>query len=140
MKKTIVRIIIAYAMATGGCKTDQAPPPVDTGKPREPLKEYTREKPAEWYGLENEHVPIVTLRNTEVENIHIRVRFPVKHEADHYIQKIGVMDANGNDVIVKRFNPTADYYEAKFTVPFIGEGYKAYARCSLHDLWTAPLE
>jgi desulfoferrodoxin (superoxide reductase-like protein) len=111
-----------------------------TDTPRTPLKEYTRDDPGEWAGKEDEHYPRLSLDSTKAENVVILVKFPIKHEPDHYIEKIGIMDSDGKDIVVKRFNPSADFFQARFSIPFIGKGWKAYARCSLHDLWVTPIE
>jgi desulfoferrodoxin (superoxide reductase-like protein) len=111
-----------------------------TDTPRIPLKEYTASSSGEWAGMEEEHLPQVTVIPGAVENVIIRVKFPLKHDPDHYITKIGIMDFSGKDVFVKNFNPDADNFEARFKVANLGIGYKAFARCSHHDLWTAPIE
>lgn len=113
---------------------------IQTDTPRAPLKEYTKDVPAEWIGLEEEHAPEVTIDNDSPDNVIVRVKFPIKHESDHYIEKIGLMDKDGKDIAFKTFNQKSDYWEARFSIPFISKGMKAYARCSLHDLWTVPVE
>ncbi len=113
---------------------------MQTETPRVPRKEYHQNDPGEWAGMEHQHAPQVTIIPGAVENVVIRVNLPVVREPDHYIEKIGIMDQNGNDIFVKNFNPNADYFEARFKIPNIGPGYKAFAKCSQHDLWTAPLE
>jgi len=117
-------------------------PRMQTDTARVPLMEYTEEKPAEWEGLEEEHIPRVEYHEGSLHNIIIRVKFPIQHPLDHYIQKIGVMAPDGTDIIVQNYNPDADYYDARFNLPFVGkgQGYKAFARCSQHDLWTALIE
>ncbi|MDH4200256.1 MAG: desulfoferrodoxin family protein [Spirochaetia bacterium] len=137
-KKLKIAVFIISAAITFNCKGSSSER-FQTDKPRIPLKEYSRNDPGEWVGLEDQHYPRVTIDNSAMENIIIRVNFPIKHEPDHYIEKIGLMDKDGNDIIVKRFNPAADYWEARFNIPFIPKGAKAFARCSLHDLWVTPL-
>lgn len=134
-----ITVFAIYAVIHFNCKGN-SPERFQTEKPRIPLKEYSKDEPGEWVGLEEQHYPRVTIDNSSMENIIVRVNFPVNHEPDHYIEKIGLMDKDGNDIIVKKFNPTADYWEARFSIPFIPKGVKAYARCSLHDLWVTPLK
>jgi desulfoferrodoxin (superoxide reductase-like protein) len=136
-KMMIMAAILNAAMINCGKGNSER---LQTETPRTPLKEYTKEAPAEWIGLEEEHAPMVTIDNNSPDNVIVRVKFPIKHDPDHYIEKIGLMDKDGNDIVVKKFNSTADYWEARFSIPFIPKGTKAFARCSLHDLWTAPVE
>ena len=136
-KLTIMAVIFLAAMAGCGKGNSER---MQTDTPRAPLKEYTKDNPAEWVGLEEEHAPTVTIDDSSAENVIVRVKFPIKRDPDHYIQKIGLMDKDGKDIAVKKFNHMSDYWEARFSLPSIPKGMKAYARCSLHDLWTAPVE
>ncbi len=129
-------LIVFMSCGSGG----ESKKKFQTDTPRNPLSEYTLEQPGEWAGLEDSHAPIVELRDTEKDNIIIRVHFPIKRGHDHFIEKIGIMDEKKNDLFVEKFNRSAEYYEAKFTLHDIKKGYKAFVKCSLHDLWTAPLK
>lgn len=110
---------------------------------RTPRDEYTAEEPGEWVAFSESHAPRVTL----VRDL-VRVEVPLKKiDRSHYIEKIGIMDAYGRDVVPARPFPReasdrrtvrADFEIADLRGDH--EDYKIYAKCNLHDLWTAPLE
>lgn len=106
-----------------------------------PKPEYTREAPYEWAGLEEEHLPVIVINKDRDPDISIIVNLknPGKN---HYIEKIGLIDGNKNELAVKNFTTNDKIFEAQFSssiLPSDEKKVKVFVKCSLHDLWTAPL-
>jgi desulfoferrodoxin (superoxide reductase-like protein) len=141
MKNIILSIIasIAIIAVTGtGCSDDNK----SKIKYRSvPLAEYTREAPDQWEGLEGSHTPVVTIRQDSDPDIIITVKLR-NPEANHYIETIGIMDENRQVLLSKKFTRNDKFFDAFFSSKdLIKKGkLKAFARCSMHDLWTEPLE
>jgi desulfoferrodoxin (superoxide reductase-like protein) len=107
-----------------------------------PKAEYTREDPDQWKGLEEEHLPVVTINRDSDPDISVRVNLK-KPGGDHYIEKIGIMGPDKKVYALKTFNRYQTIYTAGFSsrgLPSDTAGMKVFARCSLHSLWTVPLE
>ncbi len=110
---------------------------------RTPRAEYTAEDPGEWAAFSESHAPRIQI----VRDV-LRVDVPLqKIDRSHYIEKIGVMDAQGRDVVPAVAFPREASEKSTVSANLAlselrGDlsAYKVYAKCNLHDLWTAPLE
>ncbi|MBK9497986.1 MAG: hypothetical protein KBF99_02305 [Leptospiraceae bacterium] len=106
-----------------------------------PQKEYTKDKPAEWAQIANDHLPeIVFEKSKSKDNVKVKV-LGRKFSERHYIEIIGLMDEHKADIDIKHFergnNPIAILtLNQKEHNP---ETVKVFAKCNLHDLWTVPL-
>ena len=106
-----------------------------------PQKEYTKDKPAEWEGIANEHLPEVKFDKSKTkDNIKVEV-LGRKFTERHYIEVIGIMDERQADLDVKYLKrgdkPTVILsLNTKENDP---EKIKVFVKCNLHDLWTTPL-
>lgn len=106
-----------------------------------PRLEYSLDKPGEWVGLEAEHIPRVTINRQSKP--YILVWVPLKNAStEHYIEKIGIMDKDRNDIALKVFSRHEKYFEAKFLLSEIkvDKDMKLFAKCNLHDLWVTNLK
>jgi desulfoferrodoxin (superoxide reductase-like protein) len=113
----------------------------DNQKQKVPQPEYTRENPGEWEGMENEHLPkIEVLPNESKDNVIVTVALKNPSET-HYVERIGVMDAERKDIAGQSFTRNAHGYRAVLTVYPLHENsnFKVYVKCNLHDLWTMRL-
>jgi desulfoferrodoxin (superoxide reductase-like protein) len=138
---TMKNLYIIFAMLTAvgfmaaGCSED-------AGKAKKylnvPKDEYTKEAPDQWAGLEDEHVPDVTVHGGEI-TVRVNIKKPGR---DHYIERIGIMD--GVKIVAsKEFSAYEKIFEAKFSTSVLPDNktnLKVFARCSLHDRWTEPLK
>lgn len=112
-----------------------------------PQDEYTREAPGIWVGLEEKHLPIVSVdrKGRGVQKITITIMDTKKFDPNHYIEKIGIMNENKEDIAVKIFPEmvlnSQEPIMAEFQLNGIPENnkVKAFVKCNLHDLWTHPL-
>ncbi|MBK7056933.1 MAG: hypothetical protein IPO06_02420 [Leptospiraceae bacterium] len=106
-----------------------------------PQKEYTKDNPAEWESVVNDHLPeIIFNKSKSKENITVKV-LGKKFSERHYIEVIGIMDEQSADLDVKYIDrgsqPTAILsLNPRDHDP---EKIKVFAKCNLHDLWTVPL-
>ena len=106
-----------------------------------PQKEYTKDKPAEWEGIANEHLPEVKFDKSKTkDNIKVEV-LGRKFTERHYIEVIGIMDERQADLDVKYLKrgdkPTVILsLNTKENDP---EKIKVFVKCNVHDLWTTPL-
>ena len=110
-------------------------------KRKVPQAEYTKEEPGEWREIKPEHVPnIEIIKNASEDNIIVTVALK-NIGGTHYIERIGVMDGDKRDVAGVSFTRNAQGYRAVMTVYPIPKEIPltVYAKCNLHDLWTAPL-
>lgn len=106
--------------------------------PITPRAEYSAEDPGEWGAEAATHAPLVELRDVTVY-----VRLPMRGAGpEHYIEKIGILDENGIDAVPPQaLGPDArTNIEATLPRPSRSGTYRVYARCNLHDLWTAKFE
>ena len=99
-----------------------------------PQKEYTKDKPAEWEGIANEHLPEVKFDKSKTkDNIKVEV-LGRKFTERHYIEVIGIMDVK---YLKRGDKPTVILsLNTKENDP---EKIKVFVKCNLHDLWTTPL-
>jgi desulfoferrodoxin (superoxide reductase-like protein) len=134
LPKLIFLFILALIVS---CAQEQEPTKVE---PITPKPEYTAEDPAEWESVKSDHLPFVEAIPSE-GTIYIKV--PGKDfNPSHYIEKIGIMNKDKQDLDVKAFG-REDVPEAKFTIKPFPEDWKntkIYVKCNLHDLWTTTLE
>jgi desulfoferrodoxin (superoxide reductase-like protein) len=140
--KNIICMLAVTAVcitASAGCKEEYS----ISKKPYRsvPKAEYTKEAPDEWAGLEGEHLPVITFNEDRDPDISIMVNL-TNPGRDHYIEKIGIIDGNNKELAVEIFTTNDKIFEAQFssfTLPADKEKLKVFVKCSLHDLWTAPL-
>lgn len=120
--------------------------PPDKKSPRPvPQAEYTNENPGQWADLVSDHVPHIEV-NLNKANDNVLVYVILKKPTEtHYIEKIGIMDEKQKKVLaeVSFKKDHKGSYNAWMTIKPLDSArlneLKAYARCSQHDLWTAPL-
>jgi len=149
MFKIILRkiFLITIIFTNGGmllfCNQPQAPKSLpNEGKPITPQKVYTKEKPAEWVDFAADHVPSVEISQSKlVDNVIIYVLLKNLEET-HYIESIGILDDRNREIERVSFGrgKRSSFY-AHFTFDKNKDlsKYRAFARCSQHDLWVAPL-
>ena len=108
-----------------------------------PKKEYTVEEPGNWKDVAKEHdLTIEILRDQTKDNIVVYV--PINsHSRSHYIEKVGIIDSKGRDLVSKSLSSKEPRKMVKVFLtlyPLPSEAnIKVYAKCSKHDLWTKPL-
>ncbi len=106
-----------------------------------PQKEYTKDKPAEWEPIANDHLPEIIFDKSKTKD-NIQIKVPGKKFTErHYIEIIGLMDEHKAEIDVKKFergnNPIAILtLNQKEYEP---ENIKVFVKCNLHDLWTVSL-
>lgn len=106
-----------------------------------PQKEYTKDKPAEWEAIADDHIPEIEFdEKKSKDNIKVKV-LGKKFSERHYIEVIGIMDERGADIDIKYLQR-----ESKPAVilslnkkEYDPDKIKVFAKCNLHDLWTVPL-
>lgn len=130
-------ITCSFAAADMACKDDD----FKRFYHKQPRPEYTRDDPDMWSGLEEEHLPVVTFYNNREPDVYVRVNFK-DPGPKHYIERIGIMDENRNDIVFHDFNMNTRVFEARFFSASLPKDkkLKVYAKCNLHDLWTEPLK
>lgn len=129
--------LIVGASSCGSQKTMEP----EVSVPVVPQKEYSRESPREWAGMEDQLVPQITFNKGFGRDIIIRVNLQ-NVGGDNYIEKIGIMDKNGNEIVSKVFSPNQKFFEAHFfssDLPANKKDLKVFSKSSLYDLWTTPL-
>lgn len=132
-------MVLAFFWSCG----DQGVEPSEAGslEPITPKAEYTKESPAEWAGLEDQLVPQITFNKGFGADIIVRVNLK-QPSLSNYIEKIGIMDKDGREIVFKLFSRHAKYFEAHFyskDLPADKSGLKVFSKSSLYDLWTTPL-
>ena len=130
-------MVTVLAMAHLACKDDV----FNKFYRKQPKLEYTRDDPDMWSGLETEHLPVVTFNADREPDMDVRVNLE-NPTPTHYIEAIGIMDENRNDIVSKQFDANTKVFEARFFSASLPKNkkLKVYAKCSLHDLWTEPLK
>lgn len=116
-------------------------------EPLTPQDEYTLEAPGIWSGLEESHLPIIQLerKGRGLQKITITIKETKQFNLNHYIEKIGIMNENKEDIAVKIFPEmtlnSTELIMAEFQMesPVENNRIKAFVKCNLHDLWTHPL-
>jgi len=139
--------LITIIVTNGGlllfCNQPQEPRSLpNDGKPITPQKVYTKEKPAEWADFAADHVPAVEISQSKlVDNVIIYVLLKNLEES-HYIESIGILDDRDREIVRVSFGrgKRSSFY-GHFTIDTKKDlsKYRAFARCSQHDLWVAPL-
>jgi desulfoferrodoxin (superoxide reductase-like protein) len=112
-----------------------------------PQDEYTLEEPGMWEGKEETHLPIVKIEREGrgVTKVLVKIHSAQGFNKEHYIEKIGIMDEFKRDINVVALQPQDRHInepiQAEFTLKDIQENpkIKAFVKCNIHDLWTAPL-
>lgn len=107
--------------------------------PITPKSEYTEQESGEWKLLKDDHLPhIKIIPKSTKDNIEVQVLG--KFNDQHYIERIGIMNADNQDLagvnLTKIQNATAIL--TLFPIPDSPKN-KVYVKCNLHDLWTKPL-
>ena len=137
-------ILVSFYSCSGeGENTEDGsrPPSSEPSRAISPKKEYTEENPAEWEEVANDHLPEITYDEKESKgNIKVKV-LGRKFSERHYIEVIGIMDERGADIDTKYLQrsdkPIAILSLSK--KDYDPDKVKVFAKCNLHDLWTAPL-
>jgi desulfoferrodoxin (superoxide reductase-like protein) len=109
-----------------------------------PLAEYTEDNPREWGDIAQEHIPRVRWTKNNGRDA-IVVEVPLKKKStQHYIERIGVLGANGKEIVSEGIprlpNPRTHAFFYKDDLPAKTEGVKVYIKCNLHSMWTVPLD
>jgi len=116
--------------------------PVNEGKPLTPQKFYSKQNPAEWLDYVADHVPSATIsQSREKDNLTIYVVLKNPDEV-HYIESLGILDEDDHVVDKITFGSgKRSGVTATFTLNATRDlsRYRAFARCSQHDLWITPL-
>ncbi|MEM7181549.1 MAG: desulfoferrodoxin family protein [Spirochaetota bacterium] len=111
-------------------------------QPRVPMAEYTKETPAEWVDVVDEHIPQVKyVPGSSTGNVQVSVE---KHpnSMNHYIEKIGIMDRDKRTIVVKELKRGNQISTASLTLkldPKERKDLKVFVKCNMHDLWTVKL-
>jgi desulfoferrodoxin (superoxide reductase-like protein) len=136
-------------LVTLSCKDDNAIDPevaalYKTQDHLKPLPEYTEEKPREWGNIAEEHIPqarLTTNRSREAIIINVPLK---KASTEHYIEKIGILDEKGKEIVSEALprlpNPKTYAFFFIQDLPSDKSKLKIFAKCNLHDRWTVPLE
>jgi desulfoferrodoxin (superoxide reductase-like protein) len=150
-KKNLPTITFYYAVVTIAsflfsihCSNEMSNKSIDQDKPEKiipktPKPEYTEKDAGEWDALKNEHLPIVKI-NPKSKKDNVEIRVMGEFSEDHYIERIGIMDENRQDLAgmnLKKLQKT----EVLLTLDPVPENpkVKVYVKCNLHDLWTKPI-
>lgn len=114
-----------------------------SGERIKPLPEYTAKNPREWEEVADEHVPQLRKARLRGEDaVLITVPFE-KVTMQHYVEKIGILDENGKEIIsisFERLPNQKSYAHFAFSALPRDRKLKAYAKCNLHDMWTVELD
>ena len=116
---------------------NQTPP--EKVVPVTPKAEYTDEEAGEWEEIKSNHLPKIKIDNkSKKDNIEIHVEGIFSEQ--HYIERIGIMDENKQDLAGKSLKKN-EKPEVTLSLDPIPENpkVKVYVKCNLHDLWTRPL-
>ncbi len=105
-------------------------------EPKTPQEEYTEQEAGEWESIKDVHLPKVEIDSKAGK---VSVQLEGKNfSQSHYIERIGVMNADKVDLASKPFSrgesPKANFILNPF--PSDLEHTKVYVKCNLHDLWT----
>ncbi len=120
-------------------KSNEPIRPKEKVSPKTPKSEYTEIDSGEWEDIKNNHLPQIKISpKSKKENVEISVTG--EFNEDHYIERIGVMDENKQDIAgidlerkqIPHIKLTLDPFPENPRV-------KVYVKCNLHDLWTKPL-
>lgn len=106
-----------------------------------PKKEYTKDSPAEWEGIADDHLPEVVFEEKKSkDNIKVKVTGR-KFSERHYIEVIGIMDEKSADIDTKYLRRSENPNVTLSLNPkeYDPEKIKVFVKCNLHDLWTTPL-
>jgi len=127
-----------YCGPQGGGKS-----PINDGMPVTPGKFYSKDKPGEWVDYAADHAPAVEINySKDKDNVSIYVVLK-NPDVDHYIESIGLLDEEDKIVDKVTFGQgkkNAAYGYFTFDVRANLSRYRAFARCSRHDLWVTPLD
>lgn len=118
---------------------NQPQPPPEKIVPITPKAEYTEQEAREWEEIKDEHLPKIKIDfKSKKENIAIKVEGGFNER--HYIERIGIMDENKQDLAGKSLEVNQKP-EVVLSLDPIPENprVKVYVKCNLHDLWTKPL-
>jgi desulfoferrodoxin (superoxide reductase-like protein) len=122
--------------------SERRPPSSDSSsRAISPQKEYTKDNPAEWESIANDHLPEIVFNESKSKgNVTVKV-LGRKFSERHYIEVIGLMDERLADIDIK-YLKRGDIPAAVLTLnkkEYDPEKIKVFAKCNLHDLWTVPL-
>ncbi|MDH5720935.1 MAG: desulfoferrodoxin family protein [Spirochaetia bacterium] len=131
-KKAVYLLIVLVSLYAAACGGQDKPDFSET------QAEYTEENPGKWADKVSDHLPKIEILQKQRDNVLIYVI--LKDASDtHYIEKIGVIDADNKILHEKSFGRgRQNSYNAWFTMnlsDYKGKELKVYAKCSRHDLW-----
>lgn len=112
---------------------------IEAKKPRD---EYTAKAAGEWKEIANDHIPhIEIVRGAAHNNVHVEITGH-DYNGAHYIEKIGIILEDKSEVSVVDVGPSiAPKVELTLSpMPKELEEVKVFAKCNLHDMWTASLK
>lgn len=151
MKKGILIVLtIAFSIQLACGKADDKNKPIgltdfdnkEKVVPRVPMDEYTKEAPAEWSEIADDHLPTIQYLSGELtDNVRISLSGTGFNDS-HYIEKIGIMDKNKRTLVVKELKRGNTKPSASLTLkedPIERKDLKVFVKCNLHDLWTVKL-
>lgn len=131
-------LLMLFFLACGKTQTTNELP---SSEPITPQKEYTADNPREWAGMEEQLIPQIVFNQGFGPDIIVRVNLK-NPSPSNYIEKIGIVDKNGKELVYDVFSPHEKFFEAHFSssdLPFDKSGLKVFSKSSLYDLWTTPL-
>lgn len=107
--------------------------------PKIPKPEYTEKDAGEWDLIKNDHVPIIKINSKSKKN-NIEIRVNGNFSDQHYIERIGIMDENKQDLAGINLKKLQEL-NVTLTLDPIPDNprIKVYVKCNLHDLWTKPI-
>lgn len=137
----VIIVSLNYCSGDNDNSDGNRPPSSEPSLAISPKKEYTKENPAEWEEVANDHLPEIEYdEKKSKDNVKIKV-LGKKFSERHYIEVIGMMDERGADIDTK-YLQRADKPIAILSLSKKDHDpgkIKVFAKCNLHDLWTAPL-
>lgn len=121
----------------------------EDGRPKNPQAEYSSNSPGEWSGLEETHSPEFILENPIIgkTNIIIKMKASKYFSQNHYVQRVGIYNADKIDIVTKELKrPTnGEFQKIDVTLDLpehadLNKRAMVYAKCNLHDTWVVPLK
>ncbi|HRP69945.1 MAG TPA: hypothetical protein PLY93_10475 [Turneriella sp.] len=108
-----------------------------------PMKEYTVDNAREWTPIAKEHVPTAK-RSINKGKPALIIEVPLRSaDISHYIEKIGILGADGKEIAVEALprsaTPTLHAYFDLKLLPWSGK-IKIFAKCNKHDLWVSEIK
>lgn len=108
-----------------------------------PMREYTADNAREWTSIAKEHAPTAK-RSVNEGKPALIIEVPLSSaDISHYIEKIGILGADGKEIAVETLPRSARptlyaYFDLKL-LPWSGK-IKIFAKCNKHDLWVSEIK